>query len=303
MHDLRLHIRFRILLYLFAGIVFSALPSHAFAFDVTVVKTAELKPYQDALRGFKETCNCEVREIKPDDEDIAKAVLRKSPEAVVAIGTGAFRNIKSVTGLPVIYTMVMPSEAALSKQPNVFGVSMDISPQTFLFTIRDVFPASKRIGLLYDPSHTGVFVAEAMNVARAAGLELVSRQVTDPRLIPAILDEMRGKIDVFWMLPDATVAAPETVDYLLRFSFQNNVPIFSFSRKYVEMGAVAALDVDPYDMGAQAGQLIKKLKAGQPIPNREWARASHLAINAKVAEKMGLQISAEMIKKAGKHDR
>ena len=56
---------------------------------------------------------------------------------------------------------------------------------------------------------------------------------------------MQGKIDILWMLPDATVVTDETVELLLRFSFQHDVPMFSFSKKYVEVGAVASLDVDP----------------------------------------------------------
>jgi len=194
---------------------------------------------------------------------------------------------------------VMPSEAALSLRPNISGVSMDISPETYLSTMKELFPKAKKIGLLYDPQHTAAFVAEATKAAHAAGLELVDKQVRDPREIPGLLDRMRGTIDVLWMVPDATIASAEAVDYLLHFSFQNSVPIFSFSKKYVEMGAVAALDVDPYDMGAQAGEIVNRLKAGKTGAIRAWARASHLTVNSNVAAKMGLKIKDDITEKAG----
>lgn len=303
MYPIRLHIQARISVFLFALGTLSALialfPFPAHAFNVIVVKSAELKPYQDALRGLKDSCDCSVQEVKFGDADVAQAVLRKTPDAVVAIGTGAFKSIRSITVLPVVYTMVMPSEAALSRRPNISGVSMDISPADYIASMKEVFPGAKRIGLLFDPRNTGAFAEEAARAARDAGVELVSRQVRDPRQFPAALDEMRGTIDVLWMVPDATIAAAEAVDYLLHFSFQNNVPIFAFSKKYVEMGAVAALDVDPYDMGAQAGEIVNRLKAGKTGAIRSWARASHLTINSKVAAKMGLKIKDEISKRAG----
>jgi putative tryptophan/tyrosine transport system substrate-binding protein len=277
-------------------------PLPADAFNVIVVKSAELRPYQEALRGFRDACNCDVQELKLENGDEGGTVLRKSPDAVVAIGTTVFKKIRAIENLPVIYAMVMPSEADLSVRPNISGVSMDISPETYIASMRELFPNAKKIGLLYDPQHTAAFVAEAAKAVRAAGLELVDKQVRDPREIPGLLDGMRATIDVLWMVPDATVTAAEAVDYLLYFSFQNNVPIFSFSKKYVDMGAVAALDVDPYDMGTQAGEIVNRLKAGKTGAIRAWARASHLTINSKVAAKMGLKIKDGIMKKAGGDD-
>jgi len=303
MYPVRLHILARISVFLFALGALSALvaffPLPADAFNVIVVKSAELKPYQDAVRGFRDACNCDVQELKLEEDDGAKTVLQNSPDAVVAIGTTVFKKVRAIEGLPVVYAMVMPSEAALSLRPSISGVSMDISPETYIATMKELFPKAKKIGLLYDPRHTAAFVAEAAKAARAAGLELVDKQVRDPRELAGLLDKMRGTIDVLWMVPDATIAATEAVDYMLHYSFQNSVPIFSFSKKYVEMGAVAALDVDPYDMGAQAGEIVNRLKAGKTEAIRAWARASHLTINAKVAAKMGLKFKDEITKRAG----
>jgi putative ABC transport system substrate-binding protein len=99
------------------------------------------------------------------------------------------------------------------------------------------------------------------------------------------------------MLPDATVVTGDTVELLLRFSFQHAVPIFSFSKKYVEMGAVASLDVDPYDMGVQAAEILSKVAAHHSDAIRVYARKSHLTVNKNVAAKMGLPIRDEVLKK------
>jgi putative ABC transport system substrate-binding protein len=298
MHTLFRHIQTRALNFFFAAAALATFavscPLPADAFNVIVVKNADYRPYSEVLRGFRDACNCDVREVKLQDEKEVED-LQKSSDAVVAIGTSVFKKVKAIKNLPVIYTMVMPSETGSALPPNISGVSMDISPGTYIATMKEVFPLAKKIGLLYDPKYTAAFVGEAAKAASAAGVELIAKEVHDPSEIVALLDRMHDRIDIFWMLPDPTVVTAETIDYLLRFSFQNNVPVFSFSKKYVDMGAVAALDVDPYDMGVQAGQIVNELVSGRRGAIRAYARTSRLAINAKVAKKMGLRIRDEMI--------
>jgi len=178
---------------------------------------------------------------------------------------------------------------------NISGVSMDISPETYIATIMKVFPKAMRIGLLYNPLNTTSFVNAASKAARAIGIELVTSAVSDPTEIPNAMNGLKGQIDVFWMLPDPTVVTPGLVDYLLNFSFEYNIPIFSFSRKYVEMGAIAALDIDPYDMGVEAAEIAKKISLGNSSAIRVYARKSTLSINAKVAAKMGLKIADDLL--------
>ncbi len=162
--------------------------------------------------------------------------------------------------------------------------------------MHDIFPGKKRIGVIYDPRNTGAFFEDAVKAARAAGLELISQQIHDPSRLPAALSAMQDRIDIFWMLPDPSVVTTENVDLLLRFSFQRAVPIFTFSRKYVDMGAVASLDLDPYDIGVQVGELANRLKTGSGSV-REYARTSLLTVNRNVAAKMGLAITDETMRR------
>jgi putative ABC transport system substrate-binding protein len=269
------------------------------ACDALVVKSADLKPYRDALRGFEDASACEVRVVQAENGDLPEQLRHGPPDVVVAIGTTAFRKVKALKDLPIVYLMVVSSEVDRALAPNISGVSMDIAPAASLETIKEVFPTAKRVGLLYDPRHTQTFADESMRAARTAGIELTARQVYEPSAIMAALGEMQGRMDVLWMLPDPTVAAEETVDYLLRFSIQHSLPIFTFSRKYVEMGAIASLDMDPYDMGVQAGGIADRVAAGSGAL-RAYARTARLSINAKAAKKMGLKIRDEVLKKAGK---
>jgi ABC-type uncharacterized transport system substrate-binding protein len=269
------------------------------ACEALVVKSADLKPYRDALRGFEDASACEVRVVQAGNGDLAEQLLHGPPDVVVAIGTTAFKKVSILKDLPVVYLMVISSEIDRAPAPNISGVSMDIAPATSFEMMKEIFPASKRVGLLYDPRHTRTFVDEAMRSARSAGIELITRPVHDLSAIMAALGELQDRIDVLWMLPDPTVAAEETVDYLLRFSIQHSLPIFTFSRKYVDMGAIASLDMDPYDMGVQAAGIADRLAAGGGAL-RVYARTARLSFNAKAAKKMGLRIRDDVLKKAAK---
>ncbi len=271
-------------------------PAPAEAYLVNIVKDTDVKPYQDAVRGFLSACGCTAQETKAPRYDGAMNGGPK-PDAMLAVGTNAFRKVRSLQGLHVIHLMVMPSDTA-GLPDNISGVSMDISPEAHLASLSELFPRAKKIGVLYDPRNTGPYVAEASEAARRRGIELVVRAVRNAREAPGLLDELLGKIDVYWMLPDPTVVTPELVDYVLLFSIENNIPLLSFSRKYVDMGAVAALQTLPFDMGVQAGEIVKALSAGAKGPLRPYAKTYRLILNRKVAEKMGLRFSPDVIRKA-----
>ncbi len=276
-------------------------PLVAGACTVAVVKSADLKPYREAIRGFQDTVACDTQEV-PLGNDTASDVRALHPDVVFAVGTEAFLGVASLRDLPVVYAMVIPSEAERKTAPNIAGVSMDIAPAEYLAAIQEVFPGLKRVGLVYDPRNTASFATAAAAAAKDAGLALMSVQARGPTEVPGALGRLAGRIDVLWMLPDPTVAAGAMAEYLVRFSIQNNVPIFTFSRKYLAVGAVASLDVDPYAMGAQAGELVNAKVKGGAIPSVSYARPAGLSLNLKIAAKMGVRIGAEARRRARDHE-
>jgi putative ABC transport system substrate-binding protein len=269
--------------------------------DIVVLKSANIKPYEDALKGFESSCGCNVQEVNPGRFGAGTVERgRFNGDMVLAIGMDALRRAQTVTDLPVIYAMVLPSEFPGQIGKNVSGVSMDIPPAIILGTIQEVFPGATRVGVIYDPRHYDSFITEALYAAQQRGIRLVLKAAGKPSEVPSLIDEMRGNIDVFWMLPDVTVVTPETVKYLLLFSFRNKVPVFSFSGKYVEMGALAALNIVPFDIGVQAGELAMKLSSGRNngTPIRVEARKTELSVNQTVARKLGIRMIDDVLRRA-----
>jgi len=272
-------------------------PASAETCEVIVVKSAELKPHQDVLRGFKDVSACTVREVRLKDGEGVEKLRKKRPDLVFVIGATAFRKVHSLKDLPVVYALVVLPDSERALSPNVSGVNMEVPPAAYLSAMKEVFPVTKRVGLLYDPKNTQSYVDKAARTFSEGGVELAAVSMSDNAGFASTLKDLRSKIDILWMLPDPSVVTPETVEYLLRFSIQHDLPIFTFSKKYVEIGAVASIDVDPYDMGAQAAEIADKIIAGQKEPVRVSPRTTHLSISMKAANKMGIKIKDEPARK------
>ena len=290
------HSLFGVFLFLtFSAILFLTNP--AGASEVIIVKDADIKPYRDAIQGFKSACGCNTEELDVS-ENVNEKIKTSCPDAIFVLGTQAFRKVRQINTLPVVYTMVMPSETVSVTAATVSGISMDIAPEAYFTTIAQLFPKVKRIGLVSHPNHTGPFVQEAAAAARDKGFTLIVKTMRDSHQLPALLNELSDKIDLFWMLPDSTLVNTESVDYLMLFSFQNSVPVFSFSKKYVERGATAALAINPYAMGIQAAELLQTKLRDRNVPARTYARSPRLIVNRKVVSKLGVKINEEMLKNA-----
>jgi putative ABC transport system substrate-binding protein len=113
-----------------------------------------------------------------------------------------------------------------------------------------------------------------------------------PEQVPSVLAGLKGRIDWLWMVPDLTVLTPQTVDYLMLFSLESRVPIFTFARKYLDMGAALSASIDPYDMGRQAGEMALALLRGTSVAElpQQAARKVVVEVNDTAAKMLGVAI-------------
>ena len=221
--------------------------------------------------------------------------------AVLAVGLQARAAVEGVRDLPVLLTMVPQVAPWVAAQANRSGIEMSLSPRQHLEALRRVFPRAKRIGVIFDPAQTGGYVREAQAAAAALNLTLVTREIARPGEFSRRLEELRGQVDVIWMLPDPTVLQGENLNVLLLASFESRVPLYGFARKYVELGAIAASQFDFAALGAQVAELIRRLPsppAGAAPPRWEYARGAQLVLNQKVARKMGIVFDPDVLEAA-----
>ena len=263
---------------------------------VIVIQSLMIKPFEEALSGFKSVCDCKIERLtvsEMEGVDVVKEVLKIKPDIILTVGIDALSKVKKIKDIPIVYLMIPNPQSVISKEENITGVNMNIPPEKQLGLLQEVLYQVKRVGLLYDPSKTGFFVEKALYSSEKLEIKLVLKEVHNPKDVPSMLDSMKDEIDIFWMLPDTTVITPETVEYLFLFSLENKIPVLTFSDKYLDLGAMISVGIDAFDIGRQAGEIAKEILSGTNIKNlpRVDARKAVLTLNLKVAKKLGIRVN------------
>jgi putative ABC transport system substrate-binding protein len=264
--------------------------------EILAVQSARVEPYEEALKGFKSTSDAQIQRIilsETQGKNISREIKRIKPDIVLAIGRDALSTAKKVKNIPVVYLMVLNPQTMLSGEKNITGVSMNISAEKQLRAFLEALPRTKRIGIVYDPSRTAYIVKDAQHAARKMGVTLLAKKTENSKEVPSLIMDMKGKIDAFWMVPDITVITPDTVEFLILFSMENNIPLLTFSEKYLELGAFMSTAIDPFDMGVQAAEMANNIlreKDGKSIQQAN-ARRMIVSTNLMIAGKLGIHLN------------
>ena len=267
--------------------------------EIVVVQSAYVKPFEEAIKGFERSCDANLERIiisESQGVDVVREIKLKRPDMVLAVGVDALSEVKRIKDIPIVYLMVLNPQFALSGEENITGVSMNIPPNRQLQALLQALPRTKRVGLLYDPKNTGYLVEEARQAAGEMGIMLTAREIHHARDVATSAMEMKGDIDVFWMLPDLTVMTPETVEFLLLFSLKYQIPLLAFSEKWLDLGAFVSTGIDAFDMGAQAGDMANKILSGRQVKNVQQALARKYVVstNLMIAGKLGIGLNLAM---------
>jgi putative ABC transport system substrate-binding protein len=200
--------------------------------------------------------------------------------------------VQKVKGVPIVYLMVLNPHLLNNGNRNVSGVAMNVPPEKYFDLLTQISPPPKTVGFVYDPSITGHYIKRIQQAAMSRGIKLRALEVSKSNDVPKALEAMKGMVDALLMLPDPTVVTPETVEFYLLFSQNNNIPVITFASKYVQMGALLSLDIDGFDQGKQAGELAWQILNGAAAADLSGmeARRVHLNTNRNVAKKLGITL-------------
>ena len=270
-------------------------PAAAHAHDIVVVQGLQIKPYDEAVRGFRNSCDAETKKFLLSDlvgGDYVRLIREERPRLILAVGPEALKKVRPIRDIPIVYLMVINPQSIVKGHRNVTGVAMNVAPEKYLDLLTRISPKPRMVGVICDPAKSGYLVKRAQQAARGRGIELAVREVQTPRDVPDALTSLKGIVDALWMFPDTTVVTPETVELFLLTSQENRFPVIGFAGKYVEMGALTALDIDSFDQGRQAGDMAAHILNGSAVadlPGAE-ARSTTVKVNRSVARKLGISL-------------
>lgn len=265
------------------------------AADVVIVQPERAQVYEEAVHGFKSTCGCSAEVVilaGVPKGDVAGAARSRKPRMIFAVGPDSLRAVRSITDVPIVYSMVLRPETVVEGAWNATGIKMHLAPERQLSLMKKSLPDMRRVAVLYSSecSSNARWISRARAAAHPLGIELVAKEVKNDEEIPGILCKLEDTIDVLWVIPDATVVSPTSLELMSLFSMERKVPIVVFSEIYLKRGAFMSLAIDPLDIGKQGGEIAARILAGEDVRNIPPVdpRRAVVKMNPVVARKLGI---------------
>lgn len=238
---------------------------------------------------------------------IAKELLSAHPTIIVPVSTPVTQAVVKEAGTQqqiVFSTVTNPADVGMDKKPaNMTGVSDAVNYAANLDLIRELFPAAKRIGVIYNPGerNSQFGIEQIKQLVGSRGLELKLVPVAKSDEVADAARAMVGTIDLIYVGSDNTVVS--AMPGLVKIAYDNKLPVIASDSGSVEQGALAAVSVDYQKLGERVGaivaQLLREGKPASTVPNVMFVGET-LIVNKKAAGKLGFQFPANVSARAGR---
>lgn len=244
--------------------------SDLFAFEIAVIKSKDIEPYNISLEGLKEVVKSDIQinDMKASLDNglsIIKKIKKDKPDLILGLGAmAAFTASSNVTDIPVVYSMVSDPQRYNISGNNVTGVKLDIQLDRQFYFYRKIMPAIKKIGLIFHDDRLKILVNNAGLIVKKMGMELISEQISSQNDIPAAVDKMLSKVDAFWLVFDSVVtASPRIVqEVIILPALRKRIPVIGFNKWSVTAGALFSFYIEYRDIGRQTGIIVNRILHG-----------------------------------------
>jgi putative tryptophan/tyrosine transport system substrate-binding protein len=280
------------------------LPVEADAVEIAILKSSDLKAYNEAVEGFKATApgaaiytEYDLRGDAERGKQLARKIRASDSSLVVAVGLKAALAAKSeIVDIPILYMMILDPMKHRLTAANMSGVLLDIPMDRQLKVMRTFLPTVRKIGTLYDPDKTAPKLKEAESRAAAYEFQLRGFPVENEKEVPQQLRMLLSESEALWLIPDSTVLTDESIRFILESAVAKQVPIVGFSSEFTRLGALLSMSIDYGEVGREAGLLAKRILDGeQRLPlNPVSVQRIRITVNHKTARYLGITIPKEL---------
>jgi putative ABC transport system substrate-binding protein len=273
-------------------------PILSFAQEPVIVQNIIIQPYEKLVKSIRENYPNEIKRFILSEytgKDLVRDIKANNPPVIITIGIDAFKFVeKNFDNIPIISLMI-PQTNSIKK--DVINIPMILELEKQITIINNILHGVKSIGVIYSDDLLSQII-KAKEVANILGLNLVAYKIHSNKEIPKVLNDLKNRIDVLWIIPDFDVLTPETIEFFLLFSVENQKPIITFSSKYVYQGALMSIETDIVSMGKQTAILIEQLISGKKPNSNYFSLKPIITINGKIAKKLRINFNKLAIKEA-----
>ncbi len=285
---------------------FLLVPIQAVSAEVAVIKSHDLPPHNQAVKGFLSTTRASVSEYQlmgdtQGDAGIVNKVRRSRPDVILAVGAKAASLAKeNLSETPMVYCVVIAPEKYGFTVGKMTGIAMEVPVKEQFRVFKSTIPTLKHIGVVYDPSKTEGLIRLARQEAQALGIEVIAVKISHPKELPGAIRRLLPQVQGFWMVPDSTVMTTDSIQFILLATLQENIPFMAFSSALVKSGALLSLSPDYFTIGKQSSSLIDKIRMNPNFVRGGivYPEETHFSINLKTARILGIDISNEVLSQA-----
>lgn len=236
---------------------------------------------------------------------IAAYAINQNPTMVIGVGTlsaQSFLKYISTTNIPLIFSSVTdPRGAKITTETNVnkvFGVSnfIPLAPQLELF--KKIQPNLKNLGIIYNPSELNsiTIINELEKICPKYNITLIKQPLINTSDAMQVTTYLANQVDAIFISNDNTALA--ALQTIIAVGLKNKIPTYVSDTDAVELGALAALGPDQYQIGRQTGAMIIQLLEKKSVQNIEYPNSIELFLNKTTAKKLGITFSNELVSQA-----
>ncbi|PYF99093.1 putative ABC transport system substrate-binding protein [Georgenia satyanarayanai] len=285
-------------------------------YSVGVTQIAAHPSLDASLVGFKAALEDAGLDVEYDEENaqgdqstaisIASGFASAGHDLVLAIATPtAQAAAQAITDVPILITAVTEPEAAGlvdswdAPGGNLTGTS-DLNPVAEqLGLLAEIAPDVQTVGIVYSSGEVNseVQVELAQEAAAELGIEIETAAITNSGEVQQAADSL--DVDAFYVPTDNTVI--QSFEALLQVAESKSLPLVSADGDTVERGAIATYGIDYEQLGYQTGEMAVQILTGGADPAEmpietleEWP----LIVNPAAAERMGVELPAELVERA-----
>jgi putative ABC transport system substrate-binding protein len=241
-----------------------------------------------------------------DGAEIARRMIRRPPEVVVAVGPRAAAWCHNrIPGAALVFTR-LPDEAwrkLVEADQDITGVADEPPWDLVVERLVEVAPKVARVGIVLHPKRTRREFAHAAGALRRAGLVPRVAHVRGPRQVGAALARLAATTDLLWVLPDSALWTRENLDLLVQVGLQRRKPTIVESEEEVERGALLAVRASDAEVGRAAGRIARRIVwdgvAPRQIPVDSPAEFAYV-VNGATATRIGLSLGEETLEQAAR---
>jgi putative ABC transport system substrate-binding protein len=271
----------------------------------------------DAVRGFKQGLqnlgiqakftylNADGKvEILPE---LAQKLVDSGVDLIFSCSTPAAKAAQRVTGeIPILFTPVFDPvsvklvDSMQSPGANITGMSGMVQAQDKITLIQELLPTAKKIGVLYHTADDNTLIETNNFCAAAANLLTIQKIAIQTAADISLLEEkLAADIDALF-LPIGRIVE-ENFSSIAYYADMMEIPIIASHGPNVVMGALGALIANHAALGIECANQAKSILVDKKLIHDipvGITKMPEILLNSFVADNLGIELSAELQKKA-----